>query len=308
LIGYKAFIRLLFIQQNPITMKTIKIITAAIFLASVIFITGCKKDNNGDAATIQFKMMDAPADFDALFINVTAIEVKTDDGEWHTYNSTIGTVNVLDLVNGNTVIIANADVDGDVTVKEIRLVLGSNNSIVVDGQTYALDVPSGQSSGLKIKVNQKVKAGGDYVWTVDFDAASSVVQNGNGSYHLKPVLRVIVDSESTIAGGADVNSDGIIDVSFDDVDEGGIAIIFTSSGTITGSIGTVGLASVCLTDNNNNTFCTMTNLQGNFIVSGVGTGNYTVTIDAVAPLIATKIIQNVHVDAGQTTALGVIVM
>lgn len=302
------FVRLLLFNKTQLIMKTIKIITAAVFLGSVMFITGCKKDKNSDAANIQFKMMDAPADFDALFINVTSIEVKTDDGEWHTYNSTIGTVNVLDLVNGNTVIIANADVDADVTIKEIRLVLGNNNSIVVNGQTYALDVPSGQASGLKIKVNQKVKAGGDYVWTIDFDAASSVVQNGNGNYHLKPVLRVIVDSESTLAGGADVNGDGIIDVSFDDVDEGGVAIIFTSSGTITGSIGAAGLASVCLTDNNNHTFCTMTTLQGNFILSGVATGNYTVTIDPVAPLVATKVIQNVHVDAGQTTALGVIVM
>jgi hypothetical protein len=36
-------------------------------------------------------------------------------------------------------------------VKEIRLVLGDNNHVVVDGDTFALTIPRGSSSGLKIK-------------------------------------------------------------------------------------------------------------------------------------------------------------
>lgn len=216
----------------------------------------------------------------------------------------MGTVNILDLVNGNTVVVTNAKVDANKTIKEIRLVLGSNNTIIVDGQTYALSTPSAQQSGLKIKVNQKVKAGQDYVWTIDFDAAQSIVQQGNGNYQLKPVLRLIVDSESTLAGGADVNGDGIIDVSFDDVDEGGIAIISSQTGSMSGSIGAAGLASVCLTNGNNQSFCTMTNVIGSFIISGISQGTYTVTIDPVLPLLQTKVVNNVQVTNGQVTALG----
>ena len=72
---------------------------------------------------------------------------------------------------------------------QLRLVLGNNNNIVVDGETHPLTIPSGAQSGLKIKVHKKLnKTLEDLV--VDFDAGLSVHQEGTGDYKLRPVLRM----------------------------------------------------------------------------------------------------------------------
>jgi hypothetical protein len=74
------------------------------------------------------------------------------------------------------------------TVKEIRLILGSNNTVVVNGVTFPLTIPSGSESGLKIKVSKKLNATLETL-IIDFDAALSIKQEANG-YKLRPVLKI----------------------------------------------------------------------------------------------------------------------
>ena len=47
---------------------------------------------------------------------------------------------------------------------------------------------SQDESGLKLNVHQDLAAGQFYTLVIDFDASLSVVDEGNGSYRLKPVL------------------------------------------------------------------------------------------------------------------------
>ena len=72
---------------------------------------------------------------------------------------------------------------------EIRFVLGSNNSIVVNGINYPLTIPSGSESGLKIKVHKQLNGTLDSL-LIDFDANLSIHQTGQGNYMLKPVLKI----------------------------------------------------------------------------------------------------------------------
>jgi hypothetical protein len=110
---------------------------------------------------------------------------------------------VLDYVNGKSALLVSTDfAPGD--IKEIRLVLGSNNYVVGnDNQQYALKTPSGQTSGVKLKLqNVTVSAGTTYQLLLDFDAAKSIVERGNWRpsndkkerYLLKPVVRVVAQS------------------------------------------------------------------------------------------------------------------
>jgi hypothetical protein len=80
------------------------------------------------------------------------------------------------------------------TISQIRLILGSNNSIVVDGVAYALNTPSAQESGVKLNFNQTMVAYGTYDVWVDFDAAKSILQTGAGAYKLKPVINAYTAS------------------------------------------------------------------------------------------------------------------
>jgi hypothetical protein len=74
-------------------------------------------------------------------------------------------------------------------VREIRFVLGDDNSIVIDNTSYPLTIPSGSESGLKLKIDKNLNASVDSI-LIDFDAALSIHQNGTGDYMLKPVLKV----------------------------------------------------------------------------------------------------------------------
>lgn len=76
-----------------------------------------------------------------------------------------------------------------VILKEMRLILGPNNTIMVDSVLHDLETPSAEQSGLKIKVDKNLSLTLDSL-TIDFDAKQSIVETGNGKFILKPVIRV----------------------------------------------------------------------------------------------------------------------
>ncbi|XOV91707.1 MAG: DUF4382 domain-containing protein [Bacteroidota bacterium] len=111
-----------------------------------------------------------------------------DEGEWITLDVEPQVIDILQLQNGAEALLAQTEIEaGD--LKEVRLILGDNNKIVVDGDTLDLKVPSGASSGLKIKVHSDIEAGELYDVVIDFMACKSIVKKGNGEYILKPVIR-----------------------------------------------------------------------------------------------------------------------
>ena len=76
--------------------------------------------------------------------------------------------------------------------------LGTNNSIVVNGSTMELPLstPSMQQTGLKLNVHTDLLEGVEHKLWIDFDAARSIVLTGNGEYKLKPVLRTFTKTET----------------------------------------------------------------------------------------------------------------
>ena len=126
---------------------------------------------------------------------------------WQQLAFTPQAINVLDYVNGKSALLVSTDfAPGD--IQEIRLVLGPNSYVMgIDNQQYALKTPSGQTSGVKLKLqNGTVPAGTTYQLLLDFDAAKPIVERGNWRpgndkkerYLLKPVVRVV--AQATLAG------------------------------------------------------------------------------------------------------------
>lgn len=308
-------------------MRKISMIVAALSVVSVATLVGCKKDGtNSQGTNVKMMLTDAPGDFDAVYIDVEAIRVHTDAQGWVTYNSNLGVINILDYTNGESTLLANVNLEANAHVNQIRLILGSDNSVVVDGQTFALSTPSAQQSGLKINLDHTFSGGGDFTWTLDFDAAQSVVAQGNGGYQLKPVVRLIVDNETAIAlnnngGGSgsvdiDLDNDGIIDIDADE--ETAVIINGSVTGNISGSINNIGgLAVVTATQISGSgsgsgggmaTVSTVTALSGNFNLSAMSAGTYTITIDPLIPLLQTRTMESVTVTGGQTTNLGLVAL
>lgn len=159
-----------------------------IVLSSVLAITlfACKKEKE---STVLLRMTDAPTELDAVNIDLKQVNIKFDNDStsWVAMDTKPGIYNLLEFQNGVDTLIAQGTYPTDV-VKEIRLVLGENNSIITAGQTYPLTVPSGSESGLKIKVNKKLNATIENL-LIDFDALLSIQKETDG-YKLRPVIKL----------------------------------------------------------------------------------------------------------------------
>jgi hypothetical protein len=164
------------------------LIAISMLAVSGIFYACSKSDDAG--TTLKVKMTDNP--FNAQEINVDLREVRVnyrgDSTDWSTLTTNARVYNLLGLQNGVDTLIASGNVPGG-NLGEIRLILGSNNTIKINNVVYPLTIPSGSESGLKIKVNRKLNANLDSL-LIDFDAALSIHQAGNGDYMLKPVLKI----------------------------------------------------------------------------------------------------------------------
>lgn len=171
---------------------------------STLAFTGCNKDDESSSSKLEVRLMDAPGDFQSVVLDVQQIEINLKDEsapeDWKLLPFQAQTINVLDYVNGRSALLVSTDFEPD-ALKEIRLKLGPNSYVIGrDGQRYDLKTPSGQSSGVKLKLdNVTVREGEKFQLLLDFDVAKSIVERGSWKpgndkkerYLLKPVIRVV---------------------------------------------------------------------------------------------------------------------
>jgi hypothetical protein len=183
------------------------------FMLALIAVVGfsCNTDDELDAgsAKVNFYLVDAPGDFDEVWIEVIALRIKADDDDptndndleddsdessWVEIPFEEGSryVNLLDLTGENSQFLG-SEIFPEGEIDQLRLVLGDDNYVVKDGKRSELKTPSAQQSGLKIKLNESIEGGKSYDIVIDFDVEKSIVVAGNsGNIILKPVLRAYV--------------------------------------------------------------------------------------------------------------------
>jgi hypothetical protein len=134
-------------------------------------------------------MTDAPAAYTEVNIDIKEIRINFSDDSsgWVSLQTNAKVYNLLTLQNSVQAALASGVVQTGM-LKEIRFILGANNTIVDNGVSYPLTIPSGSESGLKIKVGKNLNASTESL-LIDFDAALSI-SNENGSYKLLPVIKV----------------------------------------------------------------------------------------------------------------------
>src|SRR5215216_4412111 len=134
-------------------MKTKLLLAVAFF--GIFVLVSCKKDNK--TVPVQILLTDNPDTYTAVNIHIKEIKVKinNDDTGWIHIDSKDTTINLLDLQNGITSVIAQDNLPEGV-LQEVRFILGDDNTIVDNGVTYPLQTPSAEDSGLKIKINKQL--------------------------------------------------------------------------------------------------------------------------------------------------------
>ncbi|MEO7393601.1 MAG: DUF4382 domain-containing protein [Chitinophagaceae bacterium] len=171
-------------------MKKILLPLFACTAILALFFVACSKDSSR-SSTVKVRLTDNPYNAEEVNVDIRQVNVKFSEDSikgWSSLDTHAGVYNLLGLQNGVDTLLAVGTIPSDV-VKEIRFVLGTNNTIKIYGVVYPLTIPSGAESGLKIKVNKKLNGTLDSL-LIDFDAALSIFQTGTGSYQLKPVLKV----------------------------------------------------------------------------------------------------------------------
>ncbi|NJY61331.1 DUF4382 domain-containing protein [Salinimicrobium sp. CDJ15-81-2] len=231
-------------------------------------------------ARVAIKLTDAPGDYEQVLVEVEDVMIKTtaegsDEEGWVSLEGVnTGVIDLLSLTGGVTELLIDTELEASY-LHQIRLVLGDNNTIVVnnDGEDheYALKTPSAEQSGLKVMVGQELEAGEDYTFILDFDVDKSVVATGAGTYSLKPVIRMAVEEETgSIVGSVHPTTEQVL--------------IRAESGSMNASA--------------------YTDANGDFQIHGLPAGTYRVTATPAAGLgLQVAVVNNVAVTAGSATTI-----
>src|SRR4051812_29547373 len=123
-------------NRNRIITTTLLIVCAGMM---TILMPSCKKA--ADKSHLNVLMTDAPGHFNNVLVDVQGIEVTGNGGGTVVFNTAPGIYNLLDYANGINTLIATGDLDAG-NISQIRLILGPNNSVMVDSVVYPLSTPA----------------------------------------------------------------------------------------------------------------------------------------------------------------------
>jgi hypothetical protein len=193
---------------------------AAWMAGGALSLAGCSDGDlpggNSATGTIRVSLADAPYPFELirsaeLTFDQVSVRYQGDPaGGFLVLGDELRTVNLLDLRNGVTTLLVEAEVPAG-TIDQLRLHVVDAGVTLTDGREFPLQVPSGETSGLKAHADPPiVVAGGltaDLLLDVDVSrsflavpAAPRKVDDVRG-FHFKPVVRVANLSESGSISG-----------------------------------------------------------------------------------------------------------
>ncbi|HEV7782071.1 MAG TPA: DUF4382 domain-containing protein [Chitinophagaceae bacterium] len=195
------------------------IIRIALFglLFCTILFYSCQKDMNGSgsgitdinkphAATIFLTDHQTPI-FDSVFIDLRRFEVKLEDdslpnGGWVSLAINPGIYNILRFRNGLDTLFATGTLP-NARIRKIKLVLGTQNSAMKNGQSFPLRVKD-EDREVIANVdagNFEITPTGQVLFWIDFDAGNSIQEDNSGSgsgngYRLKSHIKIFTRSNS----------------------------------------------------------------------------------------------------------------
>lgn len=193
---------------------------------AVGLIAGCSQTEDTNFETepgngyVVIKLTDAPfpaglvAEANVTIDWVQLIEYDGEAGEQEIHESDSAyvmfalentvTFNLLHLNNGITAVLGEQEVPAG-NYDEIRLHIVDASIVLTDGTEYDLKIPSGNTSGLKIKMDPylNLEDGGYAEVLLDFDVSRSFVVRGNidkgkvNGFIFKPVVRAVANVQTT---------------------------------------------------------------------------------------------------------------
>src|SRR5690606_21781070 len=115
-------------------------------IASLLFAIVISCDSENLNARLEVYLTDAPGDYEKVFVDIRSVAVhgsEEDGGSgWKELTVEPGQYDLLELTNGLDTLLGSIELPPG-KISQIRLKLGSENSLVVGGKTHELKTPGG---------------------------------------------------------------------------------------------------------------------------------------------------------------------
>ncbi len=277
-------------------MKNIKkllSLTAAVVAVGAVFM-GCESLWDGsedkDTGTLTVLLTDAPFPADLVAeanVTIDSLSIREKGGgdgdPFLTLSTDQRTFNLLDLRNEATEALAELDIPIG-TYNLLRLYISDADVVLNSGETFPLDVPSGDESGLKLFIRPDLLVGTDdrVEILLDIDVSKSFVVQGQPEnitgFTFKPVVRVVNNTAAGSVKGqvTDANGDKVIGAQVSALLDTVITHTFTES---TGAYALIGL------------------LEDTYTLSATAAGYDTVSVSGIEITAGKQINQNFQLTA-----------
>lgn len=180
-----------------------------IFCLLPAFLAACEDASLENRSLVNILLIDAPGDFDEVWIEVLGVDVlpsgargSADNASWVDipYETASNSVRISDLVNDQRLLIGRAEIQSG-TISRIRLRLGEEMYLVNDETRIDLMPSSNLETLLDIEVSIDLQAGLSYDLYIDFDLAQSIQSSPGDQFQLIPEIRAFVtDQTASISG------------------------------------------------------------------------------------------------------------
>jgi len=187
-------------------MRHVKLIFAG-FVLSVLALVSCNNDENSipeNKGRLNVLLTDSPFPIELIsstWVTIDKVEIRqhseSDEDSFIVIAEGEMEFDLLELTNGITEQLASVDLEAGV-YDMIRLHVVDATVVLANGTEFDLTVPSGSSSGLKIKISPAIQLAEGQTSDVllDFDVSKSFVAKGNingqiNGFNFKPVVRGI---------------------------------------------------------------------------------------------------------------------
>jgi hypothetical protein len=127
--------------------------------------------------------------YSALYIDLQGVEI-TSDGKIIPLNVHSGIYNLVNLSNNMDSLIAFGSVRSE-DVEQVKLILGPNNAVVVNGRIFGLNTPGIEDPGLRIKVREVSKLGSGFYLFLDFNVNNSIIKTDDNVYRFEPRISIL---------------------------------------------------------------------------------------------------------------------
>lgn len=283
-------------------MKSIRYCTPSVVLITAMVlsnISACQKNtaNGGTGNKVSIYLTDDPSlVFDNVFIDIRKLEIKVEDsselederehesehgrddangdtkGGWMALSIQTGVYDVLKFRNGLDTLLSSTDFPNTKTLKKIRLTLGPNNSVTLNGTTFPLTIKDKDNI---VVINLEELVSGDQLrWWLDFDASNSIRRHGN-DFELKPQVKAFRKENAGSIEGRVLPADAM-------------PLVFAINGTDTASA--------------------KPEREGEFKIVGLKAGTYAVWVHATANNYKDTLVQRVIVTGKEDTHLSAVTL